>query len=106
MTLQGIHVEDLVEAGAYESEAQVVYEALRHLLQDRPELHLQVALYRYRKDEELTLARAAAIAGVSLERMKELLDRHGITPRLGPDTIQEAQEEWKTLESWADADPD
>jgi predicted HTH domain antitoxin len=106
MTLQGIRVEDLIEAGVYESESQAVGEALRHLLQDRPELRLQVALYRYRTDEELTLARAAAIAGVSLERMKELLDRHGITPRLGPQTIQEAREEWKTLESWMDADTD
>ena len=106
MTLQGIRVQDLVEAGLYESEIQAVQEALRYFLQERPELRLQVALHRYRTDEELTLARAAALAGVSLERMKELLDRHGIPLRLGPASIQEAQDEWTRLESWADADPD
>jgi predicted HTH domain antitoxin len=106
MTLQGIRVEDLVEAGLYESEGQAVQEALRFFLQGRPELRLQVALHRYRTDEELTLARAAALAGVSLERMKELLDRHGISLRLGPASIKEAQDEWTTLESWANADSD
>jgi len=106
MTLQGIRVEDLVQAGVYESEAQAMDEALRHLLQDRPELRLQVALHRYRTDEELTLARAATIAGVSLERMKELLDRHGVPLRLGPESIEEAREEWTVIESWVDADTD
>jgi hypothetical protein len=67
-------------------------------------LRILVAVHRYRTDEELSLARAAAIAGVSLERMKEVLERQGVPLRLGPASIEEARSEGATLEEWLNAD--
>ena len=106
MSLQLIRAQDLVEARLYENEEQVVQDALRHLLLDRPDLRILVAVYRYRTDQELSLARAAAIAGVSLERMKEILERHGVPLRLGPASIEEARAEGATLREWLHADSD
>ncbi len=95
-----IQLRDLVEAGLFESEEEAIKEALRLLLQDRPELRIALAVYRYRTDPELTLARAAAIAGVNMERMKEILAHHGVTLRLGPADPQEAQSEIRALENF------
>jgi len=43
---------------------------------------------------------AAAIAGVSLEHMKELLEQRGVPLRLGPASVQEARAELAALEKW------
>jgi predicted HTH domain antitoxin len=104
MSSPAIRVQDLVEAGLYEDETQAIQAAVSHLLQDRPDLRFTIAIHRYRTDEELTLAQAAAIAGVSLERMKELLEQRGVPLRLGPASIQEARAELATLGEWH-ADP-
>jgi predicted HTH domain antitoxin len=82
-----------LEAELYASEGEVVQEALRHLLHNRPDLRIALAVRRYQTDEALTLAKAAALAGVSLERMKEILVSRGISLRLGPATLAEAQAE-------------
>ena len=105
MSLESIQVQDLVETRVYENEEQVVQEALRYLLLERPDLRVLVALRRYRADPELSLAKAAALAGVSLERMKEILERHNVPLRLGPATLAEARAEVATLEGWNDAHP-
>ena len=102
--LPAIQIQDLVQASIYDSEEEVMQEALRHLLLDRPELRIQVAVYRYRTDEALSLAQAAAIAGVSFERMKAILERRGVPLRLGPASVEEARAEVKALASWFDAD--
>jgi len=106
MGLQNIQIQDLIQAQLYESEEEVMQEALRHLLLDRPDLRIQVAIHRYHADPELSLAQAAAIAGVSFERMKELLEQHGVSLRLGPASIEDAKAEVATLEAWFDADSD
>ncbi len=106
MSLQAIHIQDLVQAQLYESEEQAMQDALRHLLLDRPELRIQVALHRYRTDVALSLAQAAAIAGVSFERMKELLERHSVPLRLGSANVADARAEIAALEAWFDADSD
>jgi uncharacterized protein (DUF433 family)/predicted HTH domain antitoxin len=94
---QLVQTQDLVDARLYENEEQVIRDALRHLLSDRPELRVSVAVHRYRTDEGLSLNQAAAIAGVSLERMKEILEHHDVPLRLGPATIGEARAEYATL---------
>ncbi len=98
MGLQIIGVHDLAATEFYENEEQVVQDALRYLLLARPDLRIQVAIERYRTDEEISLARAAAIAGVSLERMKGVLEQHNVPLRLGPASIEEAQAEYLALE--------
>jgi predicted HTH domain antitoxin len=102
MELLGIQARDFVEARLYDSEEEVLQEALRHLMQDRPDLRIALAVHRYQNDEDLTLAKAAALAGVSLERMKDTLISRGVPLRLGPATLEEAKAEVAELEQWFD----
>jgi predicted HTH domain antitoxin len=69
-----------------------IQEAMRVLWQERPNLRLDWAIYQY-QTEEISLAKAATIASVSFDRMKEILVGRGIQPRLGPETIAEARQE-------------
>jgi len=88
---------DFVSAGLYEDENAVVQDAVRALLSERPQLRLEVAIHRYR-GEEISLAKAAVLAGVSWERMREILLSRGVQPRLGPETDEEAYEEIRAME--------
>ena len=106
MSQQLVRAQDLVEARLYQNEDQVIQDALRHLLSDRPDLRVSVAVHRYRTDEELSLNQAAAIAGVSLERMKEILERYDVPLRLGPASIKEAKAEIAAIEEWLGAHSD
>jgi len=92
-------VQDFVEARLYEDEAAVIRDALRHLLRARADLRIQLAIHRYQV-EEISLARAASLAGVSWAQMKDILVEHGIQPRLGPETMAEAKEEVKALRDY------
>jgi predicted HTH domain antitoxin len=87
---------DFVLAGLYGSEEEVVQDALRHLLRARPEARVDLAAHRY-QSEELSLAKAAELAGVSWSQMRDILIEKGISPRLGPETVQEAEGEVQVL---------
>lgn len=89
-------VQDMVKAHLYESEDAVIQDALRHLLRGRPDLRVQLAVHRY-QTEEISLAKAATLAGVSWAQMKDILLEQGIQPRLGPKTVEEAAREVQTL---------
>jgi predicted HTH domain antitoxin len=86
-----------VEAGLYDDEQAVMRDAVRALLTEKPQLRLEGAIHRYRT-EEISLARAATLAGVSWERMREILLNRGVQLRLGPETEKEAREEIEALE--------
>jgi predicted HTH domain antitoxin len=73
--------EDFVKARLYDSEEDVVQDALRHLLRARPELRIQLAIHHY-QTEAISLAKAASLAGVSWAQMKDILLERGIQPRL------------------------
>lgn len=92
-----VTLKSLVQAGLYPNEESALEEALRVLWQERPQLRLDWAIYQYRSDQ-LSLARAAALAGVSFDRMKETLVQRGIQPRLGAANLDEAQEEVTVIE--------
>ncbi len=87
---------DFVQARIYASEDEVIHDALRHLLRARPEARIRLAVYRYRS-EEISLARTAELAGVSWDQMREILLEAGIRPRLGPETVAEAETEAQAL---------
>jgi Arc/MetJ-type ribon-helix-helix transcriptional regulator len=59
---------DFVEARLYESEGEVIQDALRHLL-----------------------------AGVSWAQMRDILMERGILPRQGPESLQEAEADIQAL---------
>jgi predicted HTH domain antitoxin len=88
----GINVQVLVDAGIYPDADAAVREALRVLWQERPSIRIDVAAHQY-QTEPISIARAAAIAGVSFDRMKDILAERGIEIRLGPETIEEARNE-------------
>ncbi|MEK7395591.1 MAG: UPF0175 family protein [Candidatus Poribacteria bacterium] len=87
-----IDLRDLVNAGIYESEEKAAYEALMLLLKERPEYRKKLAVYKY-KNEDISLAKASEIAGVSPETMKWILVENGVDPRLGPENFEEAERE-------------
>lgn len=89
-------VEDFVKANLYDNEEAVIQDGLRYLLQARPVLRLELAVYRY-QTEDISLGKAANLAGVSFEQMKEILRSRGIQLRLGPKTQEDALEDVATL---------
>lgn len=89
-------VQDFVKAKLYGSEDAVIQDSLRYMLQARPELRLELAVYWY-QTEDISLGKAANLAGVSFEQMKEILRSRGIQLRLGPEIREEALEEVATL---------
>jgi len=94
--------EHFVAAGLYEDDEAVVQDAVRALLTEKPQLRLEVAIHRYRT-EDISLAKAAELAGVSWQRMREILLSRGLQPRLGSETEKEALEEVEALRRHLDA---
>ena len=92
-----VQPEILVNARLYPDREAVIQDALRALLQEKPQLRVEVAIYRY-QTEDISLSKAAHLAGVSFDRMKDLLIQRGIQPRLGPADVGEAQQEVAEME--------
>jgi len=114
-----LQVRDFVEARLYRDDQAVVQAVLRHLLRryllrryllrryllrGRPNLRVLLAIHRY-QTEDISLAKAASLAGVSWAQMKEILVTHGIQPRLGPETLEEARREVQALSDHFEAWP-
>ncbi|MCP4696895.1 MAG: UPF0175 family protein [Gammaproteobacteria bacterium] len=88
--------QELVKAHLYQSEEAVIQDAMRCLLQARPDLRILLAVHRYRT-EDISLAKAAALAGVSWMQMKSILLEKGVSLRLGAETLEEAKAEIQAL---------
>ncbi len=91
-----LNVQDLVAAHLYASEEAVIQDAMRLLLRERSGVRIGLAIYRY-EHEDISLAKAAALAGVSWPQMREILVERGVQPRLGPETLAEARAEVQAL---------
>jgi predicted HTH domain antitoxin len=91
-----VQLQELIQAGIYPDAESAVQAALRVLWQERPQVRIEVAVHRYRT-EDLSVAKAAALAGVSFDRMKEILVEHGVALRLGPETLAEARADLAAL---------
>jgi len=91
-----VQVQDLVQAGVYPDANTAIQEALRILWQERPYVRINVAVHRY-QTEGISVAKSAAAAGVSFDRMKEILFDRAVPLRLGPETIEEAYSEVDAL---------
>ncbi len=94
-----LKIKRLIDAGLYGSIAEAVRDALRHMLREYDEKEIAVGLYR---QEKVSLAKAAGIAGVSITRMKEILIEKGIKPRLGVEGVRELYEDYETLKRTED----
>lgn len=80
----------------YMSEKELEREAYRALLREKPELRISLAVEEY-KEEDITLNRAAEIAGISMEEMKRVLNRRGIELKRGFTSEEERTEKAKEL---------
>jgi predicted HTH domain antitoxin len=87
-----LNLKALLGLGVYESEDEFVHESLTKLLKNNKELRLKLAIYRY-QTEDISIGKAAEIAGIYWEDMKNALIENGVTPELGPETIEEARQE-------------
>jgi len=94
-----LKLQDFVEARLYESEEDLIQDALRHLLRNRPDLRIQLAIHRY-QSEDLSLAKAADLAGVSWAQMRDIMLERGIEYHLGPETLTEAEAEVEALHNF------
>lgn len=65
-------------------------------MSERSKKEITAALYR---EEKVSLAKAASIAGVSLTGMKEILIEKGIKIRLGVEGVQELEKDCETLKT-------
>ena len=90
---------DFVQARLYEKEEDVLQDALQHLVRARPDYRIPLAISRY-QNEDISLAKAASLAGVSWAQMREIWVVRVIQPRLGPETIAEIEEEVQVLERY------
>jgi len=97
-------VQDFVEARLYNSAEDVIQDALRHLLHTSGDLRVQLAMHRYQA-EDISLAKAASLAGVSWAQMRDILIEQGIQPRLGPETFKDALNEVQFLRDYFEAHP-
>ncbi|MCP4406087.1 MAG: UPF0175 family protein [bacterium] len=91
-----LSVRNFVDAQLYQDEETVIQDALRHLLRARPDLRVRLAIYRYQHDS-ISLAKAASLAGVSWAQMKDILLEQGIAPRLGVESLDEAEHDIHAL---------
>ena len=82
----------LVDAKLYPDRRAVIQDALRALLREKPQLRVEPAIHRY-ETEDISLAQAAHLAGVSFDRMKTLMVERGVQLRLGPADEAEARQE-------------
>ncbi len=82
----------LVDAKLYPDRRSVIQDALRALLREKPQLRVELAIHRY-ETEDISLAHAAHLAGVSFGRMKTLMVEREVQLRLGPADEAEARQE-------------
>jgi len=68
------NLKGLVDAGLYESEEKAIYDALKLLLKGNPEFKMKLALQRY-QTEKISIGKAAEIAGVPWQAMREELSQ-------------------------------
>lgn len=87
-------IKQLIDAGLYVNITEAVRDAIRHLLRDYDAKEIAVALYR---QEKISLAKAASIAGVSQTAMKKILIGKGINLRLGVEGVRELNEDYEAL---------
>ena len=81
----------IVRAGCFASEAEALREAVQTMLAVKPQLRVEAAIRRY-LDGEITLGRAAEVAGVTRWRFQELLAQRGRYITLGARTAKELDE--------------
>lgn len=104
-----VSLRDFVAADLYPDEDAVLHAAIRALLHAHPEYRIPLAVAMYRDGSDTqgwSVGGAAEFARVSRWEMMDILVEHGVEPRIGPATIEEAREEVEAVRKWRNARPD
>jgi len=94
--IQELELNALVKAGVFHSKTEVIKEALRLLFATRPQLNIEAAVQLYREGE-VTLGRAAEIAGITRWEFESLLLDRGVTRSLTSDSTEELERQVERL---------
>jgi predicted HTH domain antitoxin len=85
-------IEGSIEAGIFENKSDAIRHALRDYFEDHDDARLAAAIHLYER-EAISLGKAARLADVSRFDMPEILRDHGVEVRLGPEDMDDAQQE-------------
>ncbi|MDI6794430.1 MAG: UPF0175 family protein [bacterium] len=77
LSLAEMELQAVIHAGYFKNKEEVIKEALSTFFAVKPELRLEAAIGLY-KEGEITLSRAAEIAGLTIWRFKDILINRGI----------------------------
>jgi len=89
-------IEALVESGEYSTESDVLADAFRVFLENKPEKKTLIGTELYRRGQ-VSLMRASEIAGTDFESFKEVLTDRGSGIRTATPTEEELEEEIEYL---------
>ena len=82
MAIESEEINALLRMNIYRSKKDVITDAIRALLESKPQLKVEIAVGLY-KNEEVSLWKAADMAGMTLEEFKEILSNRGIKIEVG-----------------------
>ena len=81
-------VDAIIAAGYYKSRSEVLKDALRSLFEIKPYLNISSSVVLYKKGE-VTLGKAAELAGISTIEFKDVLKDRGIKIKLPMESKKE-----------------
>ena len=82
MAINREEINALLRMNIYRSKEDIITDAIRALLESKPQLKVEIAVGLY-KNEEVSLWKAADIAGMTLEEFMEILSGRGIKIEVG-----------------------
>jgi predicted HTH domain antitoxin len=96
MVIQELELSALVKAGIFRNKTEAIKEALRLLFVTRPQLSVEAAIQLY-KEEEVTLGRAAEMAGITRWEFETLLADRGIERSVTCDPVEDLDRQVERL---------
>jgi len=87
-----MEINALVKRGYYDNKSEIFREALRGLFANNHTLRISAVVELY-QEGSISLGKAAEIAGLSIEEMKEIFASHEITFERGPLDSEEMEKQ-------------
>src|SRR5574341_1201439 len=87
-------VKALISGGIYPSELEVIKDAIKSLFRENAELNIRAAIELYRKGE-VSLSKAAEIAGMTTVEFKEVLGKRGFIREIEARSTEEMDKKLK-----------
>ena len=82
MAINTEEINALLRMSIYRSKEAIIKDAIRALFESKPQLKVEIGVDLY-KNEEVSIWRAADIAGMTMEEFKEILSGRGIKIEVG-----------------------